>query len=294
VEALAGSSVDPLERLDGVAFWRDGEIVRRPSIARGDLDRLPRPAWDLLPHERYPFFTLYASRGCYHACSYCPYIAAQGAFRPRSPQLVSDEARWLDRAFHPARLVFRDPAFAADRQHTIDVCQALRKARVRVGWECESRPEHFDVDLLYRMRRAGCQTVKLGLETVDDDLLWSLNRLLPGWTASRYRAHVAELVASCRHLGMNCRVFVMTGLPGESREGLEATLAFLQAVQPSAVSVKRYRPYPGTGLGPEASAVVGYPPLPERELLGLEHEMRATAEPLPLRRRALWRRLLRR
>jgi len=125
-------------------------------------------------------------------------------------------------------------------------------------------------------------------------LLWGLNRLLPGWTASRYRAHVAELVATCRRLGLNCRVFVMTGLPGETQAALEATLAFLQAIRAPAVSVKRYRPYPGTQLGEEAGVVVGYLPLSEAELESIEEAMRSMADPLLPPRRSLVQRVLRR
>ena len=295
VEALASGQPESLAELSGVAYWAGGEIVHRPAEQRaGDLDALPHPAWDLLPHDRYPFLTLAASRGCDHGCAYCPYVAAQGRFRPRSPRRVAAEARWLARTFRPSRLIFRDPAFAGDRERAVELCEALRRARVRVPWECESRPEHFDPDLLYRMRRAGCQTVKLGLETVDETLLWGMNRLLPGWTAARYRAHVAELVATCRRLGLNCRLFVMTGLPGETREALEATLAFLRAVRPPAVSVKRYRPYPGTRWGDEMGAATGIPALPEEELTRFEEAMRAVAEPLPSPRRSLLRRMLRR
>jgi len=218
--------------------------------------------------------------------------AAQGGFRARSPESVAAEARWLQRTFDVPRLVFRDPVFAADRDRTLELCRALRKARVRVGWECESRPEHFDPDLLYQMRRSGCQVVKLGLETVDDTLLWGVNRLLPGWTAARYRAHVAELVATCGRLGLRCRVFVMTGLPGQTVDALERTLAFLQALQAPAVSVKRYQAYPGTLLGEGAGAAVGYPLLSEAELERLENAMRAAAAPLPPPRRSLLRRVI--
>ena len=296
VEALVADDPQALAGLEGLAYWRNGELVHRPMAPQpGELlDALPYPAWDLLPHDRYPFLTLAASRGCDDRCAYCPYVAAQGPFRPRSPKAVAEEARWLERAFRPPRLIFRDPAFAADRERTVELCEALRRARVRTPWECESRPEHFDADLLYRLRRAGCQTVKLGLETVDEALLWGMSRLLPGWAVARYRAHVAELVATCRRLGLNCRLFVMTGLPGETREALEATLAFLQAVRPPAVSVTRYRPYPGTRLGEKRGDASGLPALPEADLMRFEEAMRATAEALPLPRPSALRRLRRR
>ncbi|MBC8448578.1 MAG: radical SAM protein, partial [Chloroflexi bacterium] len=267
VEALAADDPEALAGLPGVAYRLNGEIVHHAAGQQpGDLDALPYPAWDLLPHDGYPFLTLAASRGCDDGCAYCPYVAAQGRWRARSPAAVAAEARWLERTYGKPRLIFRDPVFAADRERTVALCEALRRARVRTPWECESRPEHFDADLLYRLRRAGCQTVKLGLETVDETLLWGMNRLRAGWTVARYRAHVAELVASGRRLGLNCRVFVMTGLPGETRTALEATLAFLQALRPPAVSVTRTRPYPGTRLGEKTGDAMGLPALPEAEL----------------------------
>jgi hypothetical protein len=134
--------------------------------------------------------------------------------------------------------------------------------------------------------------VKLGLESVDEATLWGVGRLLPGWTAARYRAHVAELVATCRRLGLNCRVFVMTGLPGETKAALQTTLAFLRAVSPPAISVKRYQPYPGTRMGEEAGVVVGYPSLAEADLVQLEDAMQGAADPLPQPRRSLLRRAL--
>jgi hypothetical protein len=84
----------------------------------------------------------------------------------------------------------------------------------------------------------------------------------------------------------------MTGLPGETVAALETTLAFLRAIQPPAVSVKRYHPYRGTQLGEEEGGVVGGQLLTEAERLRIEDAMRATADPLPPRRRSLLRRLM--
>jgi hypothetical protein len=292
-KALSLGTPETLALLEGVATREDGEFHVRPATSQSrELRGLPFPAWEMLPVERYPFLTLTASTGCNHACAYCPYVSAQGPWRSRPAEEVAAEARWLSRTFRKPRLIFRDPAFAADRDQTIALCRALRRAWVRTPWECESRPEHFDAGLLNQLKRSGCHTIKLGLETVDDMVLWGTNRILDGWTPARYRAHVAELVAACRRLGLNCRVFVMTGLPGETAQGLESTLAFLRAIRPPAVSVKRYQPYPGTRLGAGGETTVGYLQPGEELLLRFEAGARATASPLVPRRRGLWRRIV--
>jgi len=293
VRGLSEDDTESLATLEGVAYEHAGEIIHHPARAvRTSLDGLPFPAWELLPVDRYSFLTLAASSGCNHSCAYCPYVSAQGPWRCRPPAEVAAEARWLSRTFQKPRLIFRDPAFAADREYTISLCRALRKARVRTPWECESRPEHFDAGLLHHLLRSGCHTVKLGLESVDDMVLWGASRILEGWTPARYRAHTAEIVATCRRLGLNCRLFVMTGLPGETVQGLESTLAFLRAIRPPAVSVKRYHAYPGTRLGGESDATVGYLQPGEETLTHFEAAARATAAPLVPKRSRFWRRIL--
>ncbi|MGB9880683.1 MAG: B12-binding domain-containing radical SAM protein, partial [Anaerolineae bacterium] len=171
-----------------------------------DLDTLPFPAWDLLPYGKYKFLTVLSSRGCPDGCAYCPYAAAQGhRFRTRSVENVLSELDWLSRQFHPVRLIFRDPVFAHDRERVIALCEGMLRRRLRLNWECESRPEHFDAELLRLMRRAGCQWVKIGLETTDVYLLQKIRRVGSPVEAAAYLDHVAEVVKTCREIGLACR-----------------------------------------------------------------------------------------
>jgi len=226
-----------------------------------DLDALPYPAWDLLPWRRYRFLSIMASRGCEDACAYCPYVAAQGhRFRPRSASSVVDELSWLVERYAPRRIVFRDPVFARDRERVLEICDRVRGhadmgAGSRFTWECESRPEHFDADLLREMKRAGCGWVKIGLETTDEDVLRRVHRLLPGETRDDYVTQAAEVVRACREGGLRCRVFALLGLPGEGEAGLADTLSQLRRMAPTALGVKALEHYPGARWEEEPAPV---------------------------------------
>ena len=247
-----------------------------------NLDALPYPAWEHINQERYGFLSILSSRGCPDGCLYCPYAVAQGtSFRAQSPLRTVEEMDWLTRTHRPARIVFRDPVFARDRARVQALCSELRARNVRIPWECESRPEHFDAELLREMRFAGCDTVKIGLETVDPALLVALRRVANPEAAGAYVARVADLVRQCRNLGITCRVFVMAGLPGQSEAAIAATGQFLRDLRPDAVHVKPFQWYPGLGLeSPRADG--------EAQAAALR---RAAQPPLPLWRR-LWQRLL--
>ncbi len=214
-----------------------------------DLDSLPFPAWDRLPWSRYGFLTIMGSRGCPDHCSYCPYAASQGhRLRARSVRSVVAEMQHLVEAYRPSRLIFRDPVFAYQRDRVVGLCEEILRLGLRVNWECESRPEHFDRDVLRLMQRAGCKWVKIGLETTDASLLQSLRRVASHDQAEQYLAHIATVVEACRRAAMNCRVFVMTGLPGQNDDMVLQTARFVQQMGPDALNIKECESYPGIEL----------------------------------------------
>ena len=226
----------------------------------GDLDRLPLPAWDLLPVERYRSLTVASSRGCGDACRYCPYVAAQGhVFRGRSAESVADEMACLESRFHPERIVFRDPVFAYDRERVVGICQGMLARRLRTPWECESRPEHLDEELLRLMRQAGCEWIKVGVESASARLLADLGRIPSASGAHAYREHCRRIVQASKALGMRCRLFVMTGLPGETAQDLRETLEFVRRLEPTALNIKRFQAYPGIRLAEDEIATAEAP-----------------------------------
>lgn len=228
-----------------------------------DLDAVPYPAWDLLQRHKYRFLTIMGSRGCDDSCAHCPYVAAQGCcFRPRSASSVVAELCWLGRHFAPRRIVFRDPVFARDRQRVLDICAGIREhpglgAGSAFTWECESRPEHFDADMLGQMKESGCGWIKIGLETTDEEVLRRMNRLRPGETRDTYLARAVEVVRACRETGIQCRVFAMGGLPGQGDRAVTDTLSQLRQMSPTALGVKALEHYPGARWEGEISPMNG-------------------------------------
>ena len=65
----------------------------------------------------------------------------------------------------------RDPVFARDRARVVAICEGLLAHGIQIKFNCESRPEHFDDELLRLLKAAGCWRVKIGLESGDPALL---------------------------------------------------------------------------------------------------------------------------
>ncbi|MCX6031079.1 MAG: NAD-dependent epimerase/dehydratase family protein [Chloroflexi bacterium] len=218
-----------------------------------DLDALPFPAWDLVPWQAYEqMASLLSSRGCPADCRFCAYVAAGGRrFRSQSIERTLAEWAWLAAEVQPGYLMMRDSVFAHDRTRATAICEGVIARKIVLRWGCESRPEHFDRDLLRLMKAAGCEDVKIGLESADPDLLDRLGRLGEGQRADAYLAHVRRVARDCADLGLICRVFVMAGLS----ETQARTEAFLRRLPPqTTIHALPYQAHPDTALtGPSAS-----------------------------------------
>ena len=116
---------------DGSRKWRQ---TKRTTVNK-ELDMLPFPAWERMPHEAYQtpksstvskmkFLPVLASRGCPYGCDYCPYPVSQGLQRrTRSPENVVDEIEHLNKNLGVNYILFRDPVFSLNKKCFMDICK---------------------------------------------------------------------------------------------------------------------------------------------------------------------------
>ncbi len=215
-----------------------------------DLDALPFPAWDVVPWQPYNMLSLLSSRGCPAGCRYCAYVITQGSVhRAQGVERTLAEWTWLAEQARPPYLIVRDPVFAHDRARAAAIAEGVAARGLKLGWACESRPEHFDRELIRLLAGAGCATIKIGMESGDRDLLARIGRVPDASSAGAYLEQVARVSNWCREAGIRCRIFLMAGLPGETPASLDATVAALKRVAPTAtVHPNVYRAYEGVAL----------------------------------------------
>ncbi len=155
---------------------------------------------------------------------------------------------------------------------------------MRIKFNCESRPEHFDDELLRLLQAAGCWRIKIGLESGDPAILVGLGRARDVAAAERYIAETVRVARTAAALDLKCQVFVMAGLPRQDVASLARTEAVLRRL-PAVVQIiaKPYQSHPGVLLTAPSAAV------PAGQLAHLEQGNRT--EPRSVQR--VWRSLKR-
>lgn len=247
---LAGSLAakgDSIGRVRGIAFRGGTGVVLTPPRERiADLDLLPIPAAYFddaigVDLKRQLEFII-TSRGCPAPCRFCASPRFWGKrLSFRSPRSIVDEIRFIRDRFGLIYFSIRDDTFTADRERVLEFCRLLLRERVFVLWNCQSRVNAVDEEMLCWMKRAGCECIQFGVESGSEKVLAQLGkRITP--------EQVKSAAYASRRAGINLSAYLITGVIGEAEGDLEATLSLIAEIKASDGQVSPLAYYPGTAL----------------------------------------------
>jgi anaerobic magnesium-protoporphyrin IX monomethyl ester cyclase len=238
-----------LRDVSGISFRKNGQIIRtpdRPFIQ--NLDDLPRPAFQYFALKKYQFFgktilPILTSRGCPFQCAYCVSSRMAGKmFRARNPYSVADEFEWLVDVHGAGAVSFYDDAFTYDKKRAIKICEEIKKRKIGVPWDCQTRVDQISEEVLVKMRDADCQLVSFGAEAGCQKILNAVNKR----TTVEQNEKAVKMAKKVG--GLSVAVSVIIGYPGETPETLEQTFNFIRRTKPDYVYLCLATPYPGTSL----------------------------------------------
>jgi anaerobic magnesium-protoporphyrin IX monomethyl ester cyclase len=242
----------------GCVWQRGGEIEReRPRALMRDIDALPLPARHLLPVEDFVISDRLAgtdtrmahvmfSRGCPFPCSFC--AAGQTRIQYRSGSSARRELHHLVERYQVGGFAIVDDNFIVNKRKVGDICDHIADLGLR--WSALSRVDTVDAALLQRMAAAGCIEVKYGMESGSE-------RLLKAMRKNTTRDQIKRAVAAAADTGIQAKVFIIHGYPGENAETTDETISLLADLGSAVtrVSLFRFVPLPGTQVYAQADRV---------------------------------------
>lgn len=243
---------EKLEDVQGIAFRTKNGIVQTSDRQKVmDLDLFPIPDRSLIKmhlyrpsvsyYRRLPAYTMITTRGCPYRCTFC--ATAKTGYRMHSVSRVIEEMRILIEEYGAKEILLRDDTFTLNRQRTIELCDAIMAAgfHKKISWDCITRANLVDEELLKKMKEAGCWGIHFGVEGGTQKLLDAIHKD----TTIKIIQTAFKL---CRKIGIETRAYFMVGLPGSTKEEDMATIAFAKDLDPDWAQFTITTPYPGTEL----------------------------------------------
>jgi anaerobic magnesium-protoporphyrin IX monomethyl ester cyclase len=253
---------DTLHKIDGIAFLApDGSVVRtRPREQIKDIDAQPWPARELIDMSRYVevwrthhgmgSVSLITARGCPYHCRWCSHEVFGKTHRRRKPISVADELEWLIDRYQPQMAWMADDVFTIHHGWLFQYAAELKRRGVKLPFECISRADRLNLQVVETLADMGCFRVWIGSESGSQRILDAMER---GVTVEQ----VQTAVTLCRLAGIQTGMFLMWGYEGEETSDIEATVEHVKKTDPELFFTTVAYPIKGTPYFSEIAGRVG-------------------------------------
>lgn len=227
------------------------ELLQQPTTYLPDptnLDSLPYPAFDLLPHkEQVPIMT---SRGCPFRCVYCASHLLNSGFRRRSPELVAEEITFWNQQFGISHFSFYDDAFLMNPEEmAIPLLDEIIRRKLSCQFHCPNglHLRSIDEKISRLMFRSGFRTLRFGFETSDPDQ----QRRTGGKVTNEHLHRAIACLKKAGYETSDIGLYLLCGLPGQTAQEVEESIRFVLSCGARPI-LAEFSPIPGTGLWEQA------------------------------------------
>jgi len=247
------------KKIKGLWYRRAGTIENNPMAELVDPDKLPAPAFDLLPMRSYrahnwhgwtngrarqPYGVIYTSLGCPYSCSFCCINALFGIhkIRQRDPGLVIEDIGYLVKNYGIRNIKIIDEMFAFKEAHVSKICDLITERGYDLNIWAYARVDTLTERMVKKMKKAGINWLGLGFES-------GSKKIRDGVIKGRFgNAEVSKAVRMIHEAGISIIGNFIFGLPGDDIETMTETLNMAKDLNCEYTNFYVCMAYPGSNL----------------------------------------------
>jgi len=253
INRLEMKNRNDFKNINGIGFKDDnGKIIfnaERSLIS--DIDTLPFPnrsgidvrkyqeAWK--NHHNLDAISVSTMRGCPYTCRWCSRAVYGLTYRRRSPEKVVEELQKIKDEYNPDTIWFVDDVFTISHKWLSGFNEELKKNNLRIKYECITRADRMNEDVIKTMKESGCFRVWIGAESGSQRIIDAMDRRVKV-------EQVREMIQLAKKHGIETGTFIMLGYPGETEKDIEETISHLKKSNPDLFTITIAYPIRGTEL----------------------------------------------
>lgn len=245
--------------VNGIAYKKNGKIKLTPTRDFiENIDELPFPAYDLLPIDKYyqhlhhaslgknvpikPFMILCTTRGCPYNCSFCASeVIWHRRVRFRSAANVLSEIDILINEYNIRVLDIGDENFLLNKKRLNELLDGLIERNYDIHFKCMSRVDHVNMEILQKLKRAGCYLIRYGVESGNQEML---NRMHKDISIDQ----IKRAFVLTKKAGISSSASFIIGHWGETKQSVRDTIELAKKINPILANFFIAIPLPGTEL----------------------------------------------
>ncbi|MFA5083876.1 MAG: radical SAM protein [Candidatus Paceibacterota bacterium] len=181
------------------------------------------------------------SRGCPYQCYFCAMPRMRGnnfGVRYRDPELIKSEIEYLKKDYNIEGLNLLDEiGIPLNKDQAITHLKAIGKTGI--VWRGQCRVDGITPELAKLAHKSGCVALGLGVESASQRALDIINKRINIQQAK-------ETIRFLKQNGIEVRIYMILGLPGEPPDIVKQSWAFIKETSPDLVFLSLFTVRPGT------------------------------------------------
>jgi len=232
----------PLEEVKGIAFRKDGKIIRTEDREFMDLSKILPCDWSLVDIPKYfqhiygakKLVYIYMSKGCPGHCAFC-YNGEfhRSCLRRKTVETFMTELRELVEVYGIDGFYLADECAFSKKSDLYEFCDALDNAGYRLRWGFETRIGLLKKEEFQRVHDSGCCCIHFGLESASPRMMEIIGKNIPF-------EKVIPTFDLCNEVGIIPISSFIVGMPGETVEDMKQTIDFAKKLPSNELSVMQY------------------------------------------------------
>lgn len=227
--------------VNGICYIKDGNIIRNKSQAPiEDISTLPHIDFSIFDVEEYinnskeqvsecdldiarediRALPVNTARGCIGNCTFCYQNFRGYKYRYRSVESIINEIREMINKYDLNYILFGDELTLFSKKRAEELADAIIESELHFYFCITCRADCFtkdsDVEILKKLRRAGCVQISYSLESSNPDILKAMNKHI---TLEQF----ARTTRLCYEAGITPGTSLVIGYPQETVQTIADT-----------------------------------------------------------------------
>ena len=240
------------DEVDGIAFLENDSVTKTNARTKfKELDELPLPNREAINVFNYletwknnhgeSSMTISTQRGCPYTCKWCSTAVYGQSYRRRPAHLVASEMKLLKEQYNPDAIWFVDDVFTISHKWLTAFHEEVVKQKAQIRFECITRAERLNDEILHLLKEAGCFRIWIGAESGSQEIIDAMDRRVDV-------NHVKKIIQDTNAMGIETGTFIMLGYPGETEKNIDETIQYLKEAKPTHYTITIAYPIKGTSL----------------------------------------------
>jgi anaerobic magnesium-protoporphyrin IX monomethyl ester cyclase len=211
----------PFDKINNIYYKTEKGYASTPLVREENILAENMVDWELFSNRVGEFANVRTCISCPFSCAFCGFPEHAGKHQVACVEAIEEELNRLNKIKSLKSIHFVDDTFNVPIKRFKEMLKMMIKNDYSFKWNSFFRCQYADEETVKLMKESGCESVLLGIESGNEQILKNMNKFA---SLDKYYEGIAWL----KKYGIITLGNFIVGFPGETEETVRDTIDFIK------------------------------------------------------------------